>query len=82
MQDSRPIAVPGSWNELYDDAHDCFGTAWYQTEFIVDAGWRGKRVFLRFGSANYRARAWLDGQLLGEHMGGHLPFSFEITRLA
>jgi beta-glucuronidase len=75
---ARTIPVPASWNELFDDAAEYFGTAWYQKEFLVDAGWRGRRVYLRFGAASYRARAWLNGQLLGEHEGGHLPFEFEI----
>src|SRR5579862_5890665 len=26
---SRPIPVPCSWNDLFDDARDYFGTAWY-----------------------------------------------------
>ncbi|HEV7503232.1 MAG TPA: glycoside hydrolase family 2 TIM barrel-domain containing protein, partial [Vicinamibacteria bacterium] len=34
------------------------------------------------GSANYAARVWVDGTLVGEHEGGHLPFSFDVTRLA
>jgi beta-glucuronidase len=82
LADTRAIAVPGSWNDLFDDARDYFGTAWYEAGIHVDAGWQGRRIFLRFGSANYRARAWLNGQLLGEHVGGHLPFTFEVTAAA
>ena len=76
---TRAIPVPASWNEIFDDAAGYFGTAWYQKEFLVDAGWQGRRIYLRFGAASYRARAWLNGQLLGEHEGGHLPFEFEVT---
>jgi len=78
----RQIPVPCSWNDLFDDARDYFGTAWYETEFQLDPGWRGRRVCLRFGSAVYRARVWLNGQYLGEHVGGHLPFAFDVTGLA
>lgn len=77
--DSRPIPVPSSWNELFDDARNYFGNGWYQTEFYVDPAWQGRRIGLRFGSANYRAKAWLNGELLGEHVGGHLPFVFDVT---
>ena len=42
-------------------------------------GWRGQRVFLRVGSANYAARVWVNGHLVAEHLGGHLPFVAEIT---
>jgi len=79
---ARHIPVPCSWNDLFDDARDYFGTAWYETQFQVDPGWRGRRLTLRFGSAVYRARVWLNGRYLGEHVGGHLPFAFDVTGLA
>lgn len=75
----RPIAVPASWNEQYSDLRDYLGTAWYRREFYAPAGWRGQRVFLRIGSANYAARVWVNGVCVGEHQGGHLPFAFDIT---
>ena len=82
-QHDRVIPVPCSWNEIFDDLRNYTGGAWYQTEFDVDAGWAGKRIHLRFGSVAYRAKVWLNGALLGEHVGSHLPFVFEVTgRLA
>ncbi|MCX7670161.1 MAG: beta-galactosidase, partial [Anaerolineae bacterium] len=51
----------------------------YSREFYAPAGWRGQRVFLRIGSANYAARVWINGVCVGEHQGGHLPFAFDIT---
>ncbi|WP_304167529.1 beta-glucuronidase [Phenylobacterium aquaticum] len=82
LPEPRPIPVPCSWNDLFDDARDYFGTAWYETEFQLDPGWRGRRLHLRFGSAVYHARVWLNGEYLGEHVGGHLPFAFDVTGLA
>jgi len=82
FEPARAIPVPSSWNELFDDARNYFGTAWYQTEFMIERGWRGQRVLLRFGSACYRARVWLNGVLLGEHLGGHLPFEFDVSAAA
>jgi beta-glucuronidase len=79
---ARRIPVPCSWNDLFDDAADYFGAAWYQTDFQVDPGWHGRRLHLRFGSAVYRAKVWLNGIPLGEHVGGHLPFTFDITAAA
>ena len=37
------------------------------------------RVLLHFGAADQTARVTLNGQYLGEHLGGYLPFNFEIT---
>jgi beta-glucuronidase len=79
LPSSRPIAVPGSWNEQYQDTMFYMGTAWYQTDFHIPPEWRGKRVMLRFGAAGYKAQVWLDGEPLGEHEGSALPFEFDIT---
>ena len=79
LTDVRQIAVPASWNEQFEDTRDYLGVAWYALESFVPKGWQGERIYLRIGSANYHARVWVNGQCLGEHEGGHLPFAFEIT---
>src|SRR5215204_4904179 len=76
-----PIAVPASWNDQFEDGRDNLGPAWYQTAFDLPWGWDEKRITLRFGSVNYLAEVWLNGQALGTHEGGHLPFEFDITSL-
>jgi beta-glucuronidase len=76
---ARRIPVPCSWNDLFDDAENYFGAVWYQTEFRAEMLSRDRRLILRFGSAVYHAKVWLNGQLLGEHSGGHLPFAFDAT---
>jgi len=75
----RTIAVPASWNELYQDTREYLDTAWYVRECYVPSGWQGQQVYLRIGSANYAAKVWINGQFAGEHQGGHLPFAFEVT---
>ena len=55
------------------------GTAWYRREFYAPSAWRGQKVFLRVGSANYMATVWVNGMLVGSHEGGHLPFAFDVT---
>jgi beta-glucuronidase len=75
----RPLAVPGSWNEQVAEIYNYTGAAWYLREVYVPQGWRGERVFIRVGSANYYTQVWFNGTLLGDHAGGHLPFAFEIT---
>ena len=78
----REVAVPGSWNEQIDGAFDYLGPAWYFKSAQVPRGWKGDLVFLRIGSANYGARVWVNGVFVGAHEGGHLPFAFDVTRLA
>ncbi len=76
---ARPIAVPASWNDQFEDNRDYLGDAWYQTTFDRPRGVDGQRLFLRFGSVNYLAEVWLNGERVGGHEGGHLPFEFEVT---
>lgn len=76
---ARPIAVPGSWNEQYEELFNYLGLAWYVTRTYVPQTWQGQRVFLRVGSANYHGTVYLNGEKVGAHEGGHLPFAFEIT---
>lgn len=62
-------------------------TVWYRRTVTPDdvrrAG-RGEatpRVLLHFGAVDFRATVWVDGQLLGTHIGGQTPFEFDITEL-
>ena len=77
----RPVAVPASWNDQFAEWRDYLGQTWYQTRFDLPWGWDPvrQRIGLRFGSVNYLAEVWLNGARLGEHEGGHLPFSFDLT---
>ena len=79
LPQSRPIAVPASWNDQLEEGKNNLGPAWYQTRFNLPSGFKGQKVFLRFDSVNYLADVWLNGVKLGSHEGGHLPFVFEIT---
>ncbi|HEY5807956.1 MAG TPA: beta-glucuronidase [Povalibacter sp.] len=79
LSEQRLIPVPCSWNELFDDLRNYNGAVWYQTTFRLERDWSGQRVYLRFGSVAYRGKVWLNGVLLGEHVGAHLPFTFDVT---
>jgi beta-galactosidase/beta-glucuronidase len=52
---------------------------WYRRRFSLPAGWAGRRVRLHFGAVDWETNAWLNGQYLGCHTGGYLPFAFELT---
>lgn len=57
---------------------------WYEREFELNSPseeLNGSRVLLHFGAVDYRARVWVNGKFVGEHQGGHTPFSFDITSL-
>jgi beta-galactosidase len=58
------------------------GIAYYQKEFSIDPAQQGKLISLYFDAAMNVAEVWLNGERLGKHSGGYLPFSFDITQLA
>ena len=35
------------------------------------------RYALRFESVNHKAQVWIDGELVGEHVGVYLPFEID-----
>ena len=78
---TRPIAVPASHNDQFSDGRDYMGPVWYERTFDLPWGWASRRALLRFGSVNYHATVWLNGEKLGEHEGGHLPFVLDATRV-
>lgn len=53
---------------------------WKRT-FSVPETWteKGKRILLHFGAADQYAVVLLNGKMCGVHMGGYLPFSFDVT---
>jgi len=79
LSNTRPMAVPASWNDQYDELRDYLGHAWYEQNTYIPKNWQGQQILIRFGSANYAAKVWINGKYIGKHEGGHLPFSFDIT---
>lgn len=59
-----------------------FNTApwWYRRSFDVADATVGT-IVLRFTNADYYARVWLNGTLLGDHEGYSAPFEFDVTDL-
>jgi beta-galactosidase/beta-glucuronidase len=73
------IEVPFAPESLQSGIHDSgfHPNCWYEREFEIAA--RAGRVLLHFGAVDYRARVWVNGQLLADHSGGHTPFVIDIT---
>jgi beta-glucuronidase len=77
----RPIAVPASWNDQFADNRDFLGPAWYQLKFKKPWNCDTKKTMIRFGSVNYLSDLWLNGEMVGHHEGGHLPFEYDISNM-
>ena len=71
--------MPRAW-DLFDQALRAYeGIGWYSV--VLDGSWArpGKVQHLRFGRVMYDAKVWLNGELLGQHVDGYLPFEFDVT---
>ncbi|MES2308928.1 MAG: sugar-binding domain-containing protein, partial [Verrucomicrobiota bacterium] len=56
------------------------GTMWYSRDFSTPAFDRKKeRLFVRFNGAGYRMEAWVNGILVGEHLGPYVKIDLDIT---
>ncbi|XP_014232921.1 beta-glucuronidase isoform X1 [Trichogramma pretiosum] len=75
------MPVPSSYNDITTSRalRDHVGPVWYERRFFAPQSWYQKRVYIRFGSVNYLAQVWFNGELVANHEMGHLPFEADIT---
>lgn len=55
------------------------GVCWYRRRLRLEPEAAGGKVLLRFEGAMNVADVWLDGERVGGHMGGYLPFVLDIS---
>ncbi|MGH7579780.1 MAG: glycoside hydrolase family 2 protein [Gemmatimonadales bacterium] len=55
------------------------GVCWYRRRLRAGDAASGDVVLLRFDGAMNVADVWLDGERVGGHLGGYLPFVLDIT---
>ncbi|UUF12510.1 MULTISPECIES: glycoside hydrolase family 2 protein [Flavobacterium] len=72
------LKVPGDFNSQLPELTYLEGIVWYKKVFHYKSN-NEKRLFLYFGSVNYLADIYLNGEKIGSHEGGFTPFEFEIT---
>ena len=51
----------------------------YKKTFSLPDGFDVGKVIIHFGAIDQKASVYFNGKLIGEHTGGYLPFSFDIT---
>lgn len=74
------ILVPFAWETPASGV----GRTWlesavYARSVEVPAEWTGSRIVLSFGAVWHRAVVRIDGEMVGEHVGGYTSFEFDIT---
>ena len=51
----------------------------YRKVFVLPEGFVKDRTLLHFGAVDQECSVFLNGQFVGEHKGGYLSFSFDVT---
>ena len=54
---------------------------WYRTEFQLPASYRGKHIWIKFHSVNYRADLWVNGKIVADSTqieGAYRLYAFDI----
>ncbi len=64
----------GGANRLLDDNE----ALWYHRTFTAKSN-GGNRTLLNFEAVDYRCKVYINGQRVGEHVGGNNPFSLDVT---
>lgn len=74
------MVVPSSFNDVAVDSEKRYfiGDSWYERTFAVPSFEPDEELVLRFGSVTHQAKVYVNGQLLGEHVGGFTPFEVRI----
>ena len=52
---------------------------WYRKVVSIPENWGDKRVILNFGAVDWEATVWVNGNQIGTHENGYLPFELDIT---
>ena len=78
----RKIRVPFCPESMLSGINETFSedkVLWYKRKFILPKGFIKDRVILNFGAVDQICEIFINGQRVGEHIGGYEAFSFDIT---
>jgi beta-glucuronidase len=75
---SPMLNVPGDWNTQQEALLNYEGSMWLKKAFLFHPQ-ADKRYFIYFGAVNYHAVVYVNGEMVGEHIGGFTPFNVDVT---
>jgi len=77
--DTSPLMViPSDWNTRDPKLFFYEGSVWFKKDFSYTPR-EGYKTYVYFGAVNYDAKVYLNGEKIGEHIGGFTPFNIDIT---
>lgn len=75
------LKVPGNW-DTQEKYATYVGKGYYQKNVNIPKKWQGKQIRIKFEAVYETSKVWVNGKLLSEHIGGYLPFEYNITDFA
>ncbi|GAA3594146.1 glycoside hydrolase family 2 TIM barrel-domain containing protein [Flavivirga amylovorans] len=73
------LNVPGDWNTQMEKLYYYEGTVWYKKTFDYIQKLEKEQVYLYFEAVNYDAKIYLNGKMIGSHIGGYTPFQIDVS---
>ncbi|MDU4890334.1 MAG: glycoside hydrolase family 2 TIM barrel-domain containing protein [Clostridium sp.] len=76
------VDIPHTWNNLdgQDGGEDYLrGVGTYEKFLVIPEEWDGKEIYIEFDAANAITEVFVNGQYVGNHLGGYSRFRFNIT---
>lgn len=77
----KNVSLPHTYNVIdgADGGGYYRGIAWYKTKFNFSSNKTTQRTFVEFDGAATATDVWLNGELVGHHIGGYARFRFDIS---
>lgn len=78
---SKTILIPFPVESALSGVKEHSERLWYRKIFEIPSSWKGKRIFLHFGTVDWETTVFVNERNTGTHRGGYDGFSFDITEL-
>jgi hypothetical protein len=87
-KNAKTVHLPATVEEYFWGANgskfgvtgNYLGVSWFTTKVMVPAGFKGKRVALKFESARFRAEVFVNQKLVGYDLVSGTGFEFDISK--
>lgn len=79
FETSDKVRVPGDFNTQDERLFFYQGWVWYYKKITKPEILTDEKLHLWFGGVNFSSEVFINGQAVGKHVGGYVPFSFDVT---
>ena len=76
------VSIPHTWNaaDVNDEDPGYYrGEGWYKKTIQIPISWKEKEVYLYFEGVGQVAEVYVNGKLVGKHIGSYNAFTFPVS---